>query len=44
MVSSFKEDLLADINVLLVVEKGIKGGICHSIYPYVKANDKYLKD
>ena len=27
-----------------VVKKGIRGGICHSIYQYSKANDKYMKD
>ena len=27
-----------------MVEKCIKGGICHSIYRYVKANKKYMKD
>ena len=27
-----------------MVEKGIRGGICHSIYRYAKANNKYLKD
>ena len=30
--------------MLLMVEKGIKGGICHSIYQYGKANKKYMKD
>ena len=30
--------------MLLMVEKGIRGGICHSIYRYVKANNKYTKD
>ena len=30
--------------MLLMVEKGIKGGICNSIYRYVKANNKYMKD
>ena len=33
-----KLDLLTDINMLLMVEKGIRGGICHSIYQYTKAN------
>ena len=28
--------------MLLMVEKGIRGGICHSIYRYVKANNKYM--
>ena len=27
-----------------MVEKGIRGIICHSIYRYAKANNKYLKD
>ena len=30
--------------MLLMVEKGIGGGICHSIYQYAKANNKYMKD
>ena len=27
-----------------MVEKGIPGEICHSVYQYVKANNKYMKD
>ena len=38
-----KLDLLTDINMLLTVEKGIRGGICHSIYGYARANNKYVK-
>ena len=30
--------------MLLMVEKGIRGGICPSIYLYAKANNKYTKD
>ena len=30
--------------MLLMVEKGIRGGICHSAYQYAKANSKYMKD
>ena len=30
--------------MLLMVEKGIRGGICHTIHRYSKANKKYLKD
>ena len=30
--------------MLLMVKKGIRGGICHSIYRYAKANNKYMKD
>ena len=27
-----------------MVEKGIRGGVCHAIFPYAKANKKYRKD
>ena len=30
--------------MLLMVEKGIRGGICDRIYQYAKANNKYMKD
>ena len=30
--------------MLLMVEKGIKGLMCHSIYWYEKANNNYMKD
>ena len=30
--------------MLLMVEKGIRGGICHYICRYAKANNKYMKD
>ena len=39
-----KLDLITDTDMLLIVEKGIRGGICHSIYQYAKANNKYMKD
>ena len=38
-----KLDFLIDIDMLLMVEKGIRGGICHAIYRYAKANNKYIK-
>ena len=37
-------DLLTDIDMLLMVEKVIRGGICHSICQYAKANNKYMKN
>ena len=37
-----KLELLTDINMLLMAEKGIRGGICLAIHNYVKAN-KYMK-
>ena len=39
-----KLDLSSDIDMLLMIEKGIRGGICHCIYWYAKANNKYMKD
>ena len=30
--------------MLLMVEKGVRGGICHTIHWYIKANNKYVKD
>ena len=29
--------------MFLMLEKGIREGICHSIYQYAKANNKYWK-
>ena len=30
--------------MLLMVKKGIRGGICHAIHSYAKANNKYRRD
>ena len=30
--------------MLLMVEEGIKGGVCHAINQYSKANNIYMKD
>ena len=30
--------------MLLMIEKGTRGGICHAIQQYSKANNKYVKD
>ena len=30
--------------MLLMVEKGVRRGICHATHRYAKANNKYIKD
>ena len=36
--------MLTDIDILLMVEKGITGGICNAIRNHEEANNKYTKD
>ena len=50
MASMFKKEtdveleLITYVDMLLMIEKGIRGGICLAILRYSKANNKYLKD
>ena len=49
MGSLFKKDrnkirIVTDIDMLLMVEKRTRGGICQAIHRYAKANNKYMKN
>ena len=39
-----KLELLTGADMLLMIEKGIRGGICHAIHRYSKENNKYIKN
>ena len=49
MASMFKEKSkvkleLLNVDILLMVEKGIRGIICHEIHRYAKTNDNYINN
>ena len=43
-ITAIKLELLTDVSMLLMVEKGIRGGICHAIHRYEEANNKCMKN
>ena len=42
--SGTKLELWADVGMLLMVQKGIRGGICHAIHRYEKVNNRYMEN
>ena len=42
--TDIKLELLTNIDMLLMVEKGIRGGTCQSTHRCNKANNKYMKN
>ena len=42
--TGIRVEVLTDADMLLMVEKVIRGEICHAVYRYAIANNKYMKN
>ena len=40
--TKIKLDLLIDIDILLMIGKGTRGGICHAIHQYAEGNNTHM--
>ena len=39
-----KLELLTNFNMLLIIEEGIRGEMCHAVHRFAKANNKYMRN
>ena len=43
-ITRVKLELITDINMLLMIDNGMRGGECHVIHSYTEANNKYMNN